>query len=120
MITKPKEKSDISRSPGQKESESSMTAKVGCCRVISGKVKSRTTKHSRKKNSESSKTSEAHGSAETLIVLDETRKNNDDCTSRCRVGSEVGKKRSSEEITFPVKRAPLGTFLYMCWHVHHL
>ena len=85
-----------------------MTGKVGCCRVISGKVKSCTTKHSRKKNSESSKTTEAYGSAETSIVLNETRKNNDDCT-RCRVGSKVGKKRSSEEITFPVKRAPLGT-----------
>ena len=108
------EKGDDNSSPGQGDSESSMTGKVGCCRVISGKVKSCTTKHSRKKNSESSKTSEAHGSAETLIVLDETRKNNDDCTSRCRVGSEAGKKRSSEEITFPVKRAPLGICVGMC------
>ena len=108
------EKGDDNSSPGQGDSESSMTGKVGFCRVISGKEKSRTTKHSRKKNSESSKTTEAHGSAETSIVSDETRKNNDDCTSRCRVGSKVGKKRSSEEITFPVKRAPLGICVGMC------
>ena len=105
------EKSGISRSPGQEDSESSMTAKRGRHRVTSGKEKSHTTKNPRKKNSESSQTTEAHGSAEiSTIVMDETRKNNDDCT-RCGVGSKVGKKRSGEDVTFPVKRAPLG----MCW-----